>query len=215
MANAGLLKQIADKEYDREKIVARVIKNPKLLPDVIGCLDGNKPALRFGSLNVLRLLSVRNPEILYPEIDVFIKLLDSEKSVFQWGAIFIIGSLAAVDSKGRISKIFDRYFAPITGPDLIPAANVIQGASRIAAAKPRLAAKIAKELLKVEKAEYKTPACRNVVLGQAIEAFDGFFHKLKEKAPVARFVRRQLENSRKSTARSAERFLKRHGLSKS
>ena len=81
----------------------------------------------------------------------------------------LIGCLAAVDRRGAVTRILDRYLAPLRGPDLITAANVIAGAARIATAKPRLADRIAKALLGVSRARYATPECRNVALGAAIE----------------------------------------------
>ncbi|MHC5039669.1 MAG: hypothetical protein ACYTHM_20385, partial [Planctomycetota bacterium] len=57
----------------------------------------------------------------------------------------------------------------------------------------------------------RSPECRNVVLGQAIETLDEVYDRLPEKAAVLRFVKRQLGNSRESTAKKARRFLERHG----
>jgi len=135
-----------------------------------------------------------------------------ENGIMQWKAIYVIANLASVDNKKQIEKVFDRYFAPISGPALITAANVVRGGAKIAAAKPQLADRVAKEILKVENARYKTPECRRIALGHAIEAFDHFYAGIKNKKPVIGPVRRQLESPRNATRKKAQRFMKRHGL---
>jgi len=91
---------------------------------------------------------------------------------------------------------------------MITAANVIGGAARIAAAKPYLAERIVKALLKVEHAEYATAECRNVALGHALDAFEIFFDNIKNKQPVIDLVTKQLDNSRNSVSKRAEKLLK-------
>jgi hypothetical protein len=88
-------------------------------------------------------------------------------------------------------------------------AGVRYGCAKIALAKPRLADKIAKELLKVARARYRTPDCRNVALGRVIEAFDQFFDQVEHKEPVIRLVKRQRRNPRDATRKKARRFVKR------
>lgn len=53
-----------------------------------------------------------------------------------------------------------------------------------------------------------TPECRNIAKGKAVEAFDLFFDQIKDQAPVIRFVKRQLKNTRNSTRKKAEKLLK-------
>jgi hypothetical protein len=90
---------------------------------------------------------------------------------------------------------------------LTTAANVIRGAGNIAAAKPQLADAIAREILKVEQAEYGTAECRNIAIGHAIQALDRCFDGIKRKEPVIRFVERQAGNPRNATRKKAEKFL--------
>ena len=120
----------------------------------------------------------------------------------------VVTALAAVDSENKFEAIFDQYFAPIPGPVLIPAANVIGGAAKIALAKPELSDKIAGELLKVEKARYQTAECRNVALGYTIKSFDQFFDQITDKEPVIKLIKKQLKNTRNATRKKAEKFLK-------
>jgi len=209
MTADGLLAQVACKKATKEAIADRIARKPVLLPEIVNGLGADQAPIKYGCLKVLRLLSEKKPAILYPKIGHFFSLLDSDNTFLKWGAIIVVGNLAAVDSKRKIDAILGRYLQPIGGPVMITAANVIGSAAKIAAAKPELADKIARALLKVERAEYQTAECRNVALGHAIEAFDQFFDQLKAKQAVLAFVRRQRSNHRSAVRKKAAAFLKR------
>jgi hypothetical protein len=153
-------------------------------------------------------LSERAPDLIYPHFDFFARLLQHENGILRWNAMLILGNLAAVDGERRTERIVDEYLAPILGPRLIDAANTIRGATAMAAAKPHLADRIAARILKVERANYATPECRNVAIGHAIRSFERLFPILAGKRGVQRFVARQIGNPRNATRKKAERFLR-------
>ena len=212
MSVSRLLQQIGQKASDKEGIARKVIRKPELLSDLFRGLRADKAGVKYGCSKILRIISEKSPDVLYAQLDFFITLLDSDNTFHKWDAILIIGNLAAVDSKKRIDRILDSYLRPIRGPVMITAANVMRGAAKIALAKPGLAERISKELLKVGKGRYQTAECRNVALGHAIESFARFFDQIEDKAPVIRLIRRQLKNPRSATRKKAERFLKRHAV---
>jgi hypothetical protein len=206
-----LLHKIAQPSVNLVAIADQVAREPGLLPAVFAGLGADKARTRFGCLKVLRILSTKNPAVLYPEFDRFVALLDSDNSIFKWGASIIIGNLAAVDSEGRTDRILTRYLQPVTGPALITAANAVGGAGKIALAKPHLADRIASALLQVESSTYATPECRNVALGHALTALDLCFERLRDRKKVLALVERQLKNRRPAVRRKAARFLREHG----
>jgi hypothetical protein len=63
-------------------------------------------------------------------------------------------------------------------------------------------------VLNVDRARYQSPECRNVAIGHAVLALGDFFDLLQHPAPVLRFVRKQIKNSRPATRKKAEQFLK-------
>ncbi|KPK76258.1 MAG: hypothetical protein AMJ79_07395 [Phycisphaerae bacterium SM23_30] len=212
MAESKILEKLAQKETDKEKIAAQVIKKPDLLEVILEGLNAKPARVKYPCAKVIRIISDQNPEMLYPHFDIFVNLLDHENNVLKWEGIYVLANLARVDDQKKFEKIFDKYFAPICGPVLITAANVIGGAAKIARVQPRLTEKIAQEILKVEKAKYKTAECRRVALGQTINTFDEIFVKIKNKEPVIKLVKKQLKNPRPSTRKKAENFLKKHRL---
>jgi hypothetical protein len=203
--------KVAGQSVSHEARAARIAKKPESFAVLFAGLRAEKPEIKYGSLKRLRAISEKEPAALYPEFGRFVDLLDSKNTFLRWGAIIIIGNLAAVDSRGKIGRILDRYLAPISGPVMITAANTIGGAGKIARAKPRFADRIARALLGVEAANYQTPECRNVALGHVVRSLDLFFEHIGDPEPVLAFVRRQLDNSRNAVKKKATAFLKKHG----
>lgn len=146
MAESQLLQEVGQKEADKEEITDRVIEDSRLLSEIFEGLSSDKIRIKYGCVNILRIISEKKPEIIYPKFDFFINLLDSDNTFLKWGAIYILANLAAVDSENQFERVFDKYFAPIPGPVLITAANVVGGAARIALAKPELTEIIPEEL---------------------------------------------------------------------
>ncbi len=212
MSESKLLQKIAQAEVNKESIADKIITKSELLPEVLEGLSSDKPNVKYGCAKVLNIISEKEPKILYPKIDFFISLLDNDNNILKWNAILIIANLTAVDSKNEFEKNFDKYFASISGPVMITAANVVKGAAKIALTKPKLIEKITRELLKVEKAKYATTECRNVALGHTIKSFDQFFNQIKDKEPVTRLIRKQLKNTRNATKRKAEKFVKKYKI---
>ena len=210
MKTRAIQEEIAKKSVNLESLAAQVIREPRLLGEIFDGLDADTAKLKYGCLKLLRIISEREPRVLYPEIGRFFRLLDSKNTILKWGAIIIVGNLAVVDSEGKIDRMLDRYLRPISEHVLITAANVIGGAGRIARAKPYLADRIACALLQVERARYQTAECRNVALGHAVESLDKAFGNIRQQQPVVQFVRRQLCNRRNAVRQKAARFLKRH-----
>lgn len=215
MAKGNILEQLGQKQVDIEAIVNLVIKKPEEIAELVEALKVEKRAVKFSYEKVLRLVSERRPELVYPYFDVFVGLLDSDNSFLKWGAIITIGNLTVVDKEKKFEIIFRKYYAPISGPPMITAANIIGSSAKIALLKPELIQRITREILKVEKAKYQSrgkpsPECRNVAIGHAIDSFDKFFEQIDDKKTVLTFVKRQLKNPRKPVVKKAERFMRKH-----
>ncbi len=212
MTATDIFRRVAQKGSRKEEMAEEAAGNPAMLSALVTGLNHQTAAIKFGCAKILRFVSEKYPAVLYPRIEVFIRLLQCSNTFIRCDAARIIANLCAVDTENRFESIFEKFFAPITGTALIPAANVIGCASSIALAKPVLSGPIVCELLKAEKAKYTTPECHNIVLGHTIQSFDRFFDQIEDKAAIARFVRKQLRNSRPATRKKAEVFVRKHGL---
>ena len=210
MSASGLLARIGRKGADHRALAESVSHDPARIAEVLDGLGARDPRVKYGCAKVLEVLSEAHPAVLYPMFDRIADLLEGDNKILQWEAIRIIANLARVDKENSVERILDRYLAPVCGPVLVTAANVIGGAATIAAAKPHLVARIASDILKVEHGRYQTTECRNVALGQAILALDSLVGQVAEPQPILEWVQRRVRNRRAATRRKAQWFLLRH-----
>jgi len=212
-----IVKFIRKKDIDFEKAACLVMKKPGYAGLLLDMIFKEKGSVKFVCEKVLRLVSERQPELLYPHFDDFVKMLDTGNTFLKCGAILTIANLTPADSDDKFNKIFGKYFSSVLNTSLICACNVIGASVKIADAKPELVNRIAKELLKVEDAEYiskgeVSPECRNVAIGQALNSFEHIYEKISSKKPVADFVKRQLKNPRQKVAEHAGTFIAKHKI---
>jgi hypothetical protein len=163
---------------------------------------------KFKTAKALVALSDKHPDRLYPYFDAFCGLLETKNSIIKWAAFQIVANLAVVDKECRIEGIIDGYLAPIAGPVMVTAANAIIGSARIARTHRHLSNRIVRGILLVEHATYQTDECRNVAIGHAIRALGMMETKIRRTEDIMGFVERQTQNTRASTRKKAELFLK-------
>ena len=205
-----LLGKLVDKSMTKEELVQKVQQNFGLLPEIIDGVSSGKAAIRYGCGKVLMELSEKYPEKLYPHMDFFVTLLDSNYRILTWQAMFIIANLTRVDIEKKFDSIFDKYFSFIHDEYMVTVANVVGHAGKIALAKPYLIPKITKELLKVETIKttpHLTDECKKVIAEQAIQSLDMFFPHIEQKNEVLSFVQQYVASSRKTLQKKSEEFL--------
>ncbi len=215
MTVPNIFEALAVKGADIRLLADRLTEDGRQLPKLVEALKIEKSAKKYAYEKILRFVSERRPDLIYPHFDVFAGLLDSENNFLKWGAIMTVANLTAADAEKKFEAVFRKYFDPISGPAMITAANIIVSSVTAARAKPELAEAITKEILKVDKAKYRlkgilSPECRNVAIGHAIDALDKLYSRIENKAEVAAFVKRQLKNTRPQVAKRAEQFLRKH-----
>jgi len=204
MDTATLWEEIAAKGSDKAAIAARLAaERADLLPLLEG-LKHPKGNVKFGCEKVLRALSEQAPQLLSVHFPRLASLLDQDNRILKWGGILILARLAREDVP--FQEIFDRFFGLIRGNDMIAAANVIRSAAWIAEAHPEWTSRIVNCVLQVEAANYKTPECRHVAIGHALDALGALCGAAPASAAIREFAERQASNPRASTARRAQRL---------
>jgi hypothetical protein len=173
-------------------------------------LSSKDPKTKYGCVKNLLAIAQENPAEIYPNLDFFVELLESENNIIKWTAIDIIGRLARVDETKKIGALLGRLFGLLNTGKLITANHAIMALADIALVRPEHQPKITDELLKVERYNYDTDECRNIAMGTVIRALDSYFSGLKDREAAIDFVRRQTQNSRNATRKKAEKFLARY-----
>ena len=189
-------------------LVDAVEHNSELIEEVLAGINAKRAGVKFGASKALRILSERVPEALYPHFDLFAAMLSHDNQILKWNATLTLANLAPVDREGKIEAILDRYLDLITGPNMITAANAIRGAAIIGVAKPHLVRRILLRIMRVEREDYATPECRNVVIGHALRALEPLADLLPDRRVLRLFAARQLGNPRPATSAKARNFLK-------
>lgn len=187
------------------------MKDSGLLPEIFNGISSENPRIRMKSAKILRVISEKNPKILYSKMDFFVNLLDSPNKILRWIATDVIGNLTSIDSKNKFDKIFKKYYSLLSAESMITVGHVVDNSGKIAKAKPHLTQKITSELSKIEEiptSPHLTQECKNILLGKTILAFGMYFDQIENKDSVISFVKRQLDNTRNATKVKAERFLK-------
>lgn len=208
MGRIDILGELGKKETEAADIAHKVAKNPDLLSELLDGISAVTARVRFASAKILRMISEKSPEILYPRMDFFVNLLDSENNILKWNAMDIIANLTVIDTDNRFNTLFRKFYGYLYDSSLITAGHVVDNSGKIALAKPEFQDEITKELLKVEKIPLPTEECRNILIGKTIKAFDVYCDEFKDKDKIISFVKCQLDNPRNATRSVAERFLK-------
>ncbi len=209
MARIDIIQTLENKQKKPEELVDKVLGDPKLLPTIFDGTTATKANVKYGSTKILRLISEKDPKVLYPKMDFFIKMMESENQILKWNGMDIVANLLVVDSKNKFDKIFDKYYSLLSDEVMITAGHVIDNSGKIVMAKPYFTDKITNRLLKVENIS-RDQECQNILLGKTILAFNSYFDQINNnnKTKVISFVRRQLNNTRPATRKKAEKFLK-------
>lgn len=209
MAESWVIARIEKQGADHKAIAREVIRKPEAVAALVKGMSVQSARIRYGSEKVVRFVSEMKPDLVYPFFDSLVSFLDCENKFLKWGAIITLANLASVDSKKKMEKIFTRYYAPITGPVMVTAANIIRGSEKIGRAKPELIPRVVKEILKVERAHFElhgepSPECLNVACGHALTVLEALYPMMGNRRAVKEFIARQRGNPRASVRKKAE-----------
>nr|MDO8132975.1 hypothetical protein [Candidatus Njordarchaeum guaymaensis] len=203
----SLLSQLKKKNANIESLVEKALKDEKALSEVIGGVSSGNARIKYGCAKVLRIIGERNPEVLYPKWDLFANMLSSENTFLKCDAVFILGHLTRVDSENKFEQLFGKFYKLLDDESMITAANLIGVSKVIAKSKPELQSRITDRLLSVDETHHGSE-CKNVLKGHLILTLDSYFKESKDKKKMLDFVRKELRNTRPSTRKKAEEFLK-------
>ena len=109
MKGSGIVNELGKRGIEAEGLAYKVFRNPDLLSEILAGVSSAEARVRFNSAKILRIISEKQPNILYSKIGFFIELLDSKNNILKWIAIDVIGNLASVDSE-KSSKGFSGNF---------------------------------------------------------------------------------------------------------
>jgi hypothetical protein len=202
---------------DAAGFVDEIIEDPGIIPKLIGIIETEKGSVKFYCEKMIRLVSEKKPELVYPYYDDIAAFLDSGNSFIKWGGIITLSNLASVDEEGKFMAVAEKYFSLLHESSMITANNVAGNAHKFVEKEPAYEKLITEEMFKIPGNTYLhkgevSPECKNIMLGSAIEYFDRVFEISENKEKMLQFAQSQTDNSRAKTAKTARDFLKKHRL---
>jgi uncharacterized protein YajQ (UPF0234 family) len=199
----------ADKKTSVESLAKKAMRNQQFLIDLIDGCESDITPVKYKSAKVLKFLSEKDPDILYPHWDRFVKRLSSNNTFLRSDAAMVLANLVEVDSEKRFDKIFDKCYRQLDDESMIPAANLVGNSWKIAKAQPHLQTKIVNRLMTIDATNH-TDECKNIIKGKAIDSFSKFYDSASSanKKKIVNFVKNETNNSRSATKNKAIRFLK-------
>ncbi len=209
-----ILQQLAEKQITKTELTAKIELDFSLIPAVIAGVSSPHASVRYGCASVLVDLSAKHPEKLYQHFDFFVSLLSNKRRILVWNGMAAIANLCEADADKKFDAVFDKYYGFIGDEYMVTVANVVGNSPRIVQAKPYLASRITKELLKVEKiptTPHLTEECKRVIAEKTVEAFSKFFSLIggSDRIKVLAFVKAQADSPRVSLRKTVQCFLKR------
>ncbi len=168
-----------DKNMNVENMASKALKKEGVLSNLIDNLTTKNETVRYNCSKTLNLLSEEHPEVLYPKLDFFVELLNSDHTYWKLSVIPIIANLTRIDTENKFERIFDEYYRLLEDKSMIPAAWIADYSGRIARAKPELQTRITEKLLSIDKTHHH-PERRDLIKAGAIESFDEYFEEAKD-----------------------------------
>jgi len=200
---------------DLEGMVEVLKEEPRRIEELIEKINRDKSSGKFFLEKSVRLLSEREPNLVYPYFSEIAELIQSPNNFIKWGAIITISNLIAVDEENRFEALFEEYFSLLNSDSMITAGNVAGNAWKFAMQNPKWESEITERLLKVKENTYlykgePSPECKNIMLGHVLGCFDRYYEISTLQEKMIAFAESEVNNSRKSVARKAQAFLKNH-----
>lgn len=202
---------------DLEQLLTKAGNDPQFLDALFEIVRSEHSAVRYSCTKILRMLSERQPDKIYPYFDDVANWLRDSNSFVKWDGILTLANLASVDAQRRFASVYEEYFGLIRDSKMVTAANAAGNAWKIVQAVPEWESEITRRLLEVPQIVYlhhgePSAECNRVMCGHVLDCFDHYFDLSKNQQAMLCFARSQLNSSRKSVAKKAARFLKKHEI---
>ncbi|WP_455286005.1 hypothetical protein [[Eubacterium] cellulosolvens] len=201
-------KPTAKWEVTAKGLAKKAVNDRRLLAELLQGTLSKEDETRYTSFKALMFVCEVHPELLYPEWDRFVQLLDSENAYQRYIAIYLIASLTRADTDDRFEKLLDKYYSLLDDKSVIPAAHLASNSGKIAKAKPKLRPKITGKLLSIDKTHHSSSR-KELIKSYIIDAFDNYFEEAEDKKRIIEFVTKQLKSKSPKTRKKAREFLAR------
>lgn len=210
MERQELLKLLKENKADFTLLVK---KEPDILQILIDIEKSEPSAIKFTAEKTVRNLSENNPELFVGMEDKVFSLLKSENTFIRLGNIITCSNLAPIGTE-KISELFKEvYISFLYSKNIAEFGNAVKGIPKIISSFPLLEKKLIQPLFEADQRVFihkgkPSPECSNVAAGKVIDVFAKISNNLSYREEMLGFAKRNLNNTRNSTKRKAEKLVK-------
>jgi len=168
---------------------------------------------KYGFVRELLNTGKERPRDLYPYLPQIVTLLDSENNIIQWAGIDLLGLLITVDRDQGIPPLLPRLYRCLNTGKMITANHAVWALFEIAKAESDRQNEILEQILRTQEYQYDTQECKNIVYGNIIKGARALYPGIRDestKKKIYDFIEAQTTNSRNSTKKKAEEFIKKY-----
>jgi hypothetical protein len=205
-----MLPDLNAKDIDIESLAWQALEDPQARAELLRGLSDKRERVGYNCVRGLLLLGEEHPELLYPHWDLFVELLRSENTYFKLRGANLIATCVAADTEHRFESLLDEYYDILDGSGVIAASYIARNSGKIARAKPNLEDRITDRLLAIDETHHPDER-KDLIKGQALEAFAEYVETSERKAEILEFARAQLDSKSPKTRKIAKAFLKTWG----
>ena len=207
-SNHLLMELQQSKQPPLDELAAAMLQDPALLQAAVeGCAAADE-GYRYNSIRCLeRVCESGHADLLYPQWNFFVRLLDSRNAFQRSGGLWMVASLTAVDSDGRFEELFERFFSLVNDEKVMVARYTIQSAAKIARFKPHLQERITSMLLNIEQV-YHNPERIDLLKADVLETFTAYAADSPQREAMLQFAAACKGSASPKTRQAAGRFLK-------
>jgi hypothetical protein len=199
------------KQPPLDELAAAMLQDPVLLQAAVeGCAAADE-GYRYNSIRCLeRVCEGGHADLLYPQWDFFVRLLDSRNAFQRSGGLWMVASLTEVDSGGRFEELFEHFFRLVNDEKVMVSRYTIQSAAKIARFKPNLQERITSLLLNIAQI-YHNPERVDLLKADVLETFAAYAAGSAQREAMVQFAGQCTTCSSPKTRQTAKQFLKKFG----
>jgi len=188
-----------------ESIVEKVILDDKLIDEISEGILSKKDEIREKNFKILLQISRKYPKVLFSKWDFFVDLLNSDNHFHRYMSINLIANIVSIDIVSKFEEIYDLYFDNIKSNKTMVAGQTALNSGKIANKIPSLQQNISNILLNIDRLHKGKQT--ELLKGYAIESFNEYFDKIKDKNKILNFVKEQLNSTSPKTRKVAKEFI--------
>lgn len=187
--------------------------SPEMILQLIDLESTEPSAIKFTAEKAVRNLSENNPELFVGLEDKVFSLLKNENTFIRLGNIITCSNLAPIGTE-KMYKLYKESYIPfLYSKNVAEFGNAVKGIPKIMSSFPLLEKELIDPLFEADQRVFihkgkPSPECSNVAAGKVIDVFAKISNNSLYREEMLDFAKRNLNNTRNSTKRKAEKLIK-------